>query len=154
GLLPNLSSMDGTDSHLWFGWRGGRPEDLAAFLARLPRAARFVSDFGAWSCSCPPEGEPPADDPAWSILLRNVPRDVFDSDDDWCFATQQEQATVLRTQIEILRRLKYRPTGGFAFSQLADGRGEIGAGVLDRERRPKAAWEAVASACKPVIVTA
>ena len=62
--------------------------------------------------------------------------------------------SVLRQHIETLRRLKYRPTGGFTFSWLADPAPMISARVLDHERRPKLAWAAVVEACRPVIVVA
>ena len=60
--------------------------------------------------------------------------------------------TVLRHHIETLRRLKYRPTGGFCFSWLADPAPMISASVLDHDRAPKLAWQAVIEACRPVIV--
>jgi beta-mannosidase len=82
-----------------------------------------------------------------------VPPDAYPDEASWRAATQQVQADLLRTQIEILRRLKYRPTGGFTFSQLADGRPDLGAGLLDTRRARKTAWDAVAGACAPVLVT-
>ena len=80
---------------------------------------------------------PPADHP------------TFES---WRTATQRNQAMILRHHIETLRRLKYRPTGGFCFSWLADPAPMISASVLDDERRPKLAWQAVVDACRPVVV--
>ncbi len=68
-----------------------------------------------------------------------------------------EQPEVVRTTVEILRRLKYRPTGGFMLHALADAGGGLGAdgfGVLDGLRRPKPGWPALVAACKPVVVTA
>ena len=59
----------------------------------------------------------------------------------WRTATQRNQADLLRHHIETLRRLKYRPTGGFCFSWLADPAPMISASVLDHERRPKLAWQ-------------
>ena len=59
---------------------------------------------------------------------------------------------MLRHHIETLRRLKYRPTGGFCFSWLADPAPMISASVLDHERAPKLAWQAVVDACRPVVV--
>ena len=55
GVLPHLPQLDGTDSHLYFGWYHGDERDLPAFLARWPRLARFVSEFGA-------QAVPPTDD--------------------------------------------------------------------------------------------
>ena len=67
-----------------------------------------------------------------------------------------DQPEVVKTTVEILRRLKYRPTGGFLLHALADvgtGSGD-GFGVLDGLRRPKPGWQALVDACRPVIVTA
>ena len=70
-----------------------------------------------------------------------------------------DQPEVVKTTVEILRRLKYRPTGGFLLHALADGgaggRGDgAGFGVLDGLRRPKPGWQALVDACGSVIVTA
>ena len=74
-----------------------------------------------------------------------------------------DQPEVVKTTIEILRRLKYRPTGGFLLHALADvgagpGRSESAAaggfGVLDSLRRPKPGWQALVNACRPLIVVA
>ena len=73
-----------------------------------------------------------------------------------------DQPEVVKTTIEILRRLKYRPTGGFLLHALADagaGRGSGGPvepgggfGLLDGLRRPKPGWQALVDACRPLIV--
>ena len=70
-----------------------------------------------------------------------------------------DQPDVVKTTIETLRRLKYRPTGGFLLHALADaGAGDVGAGggfgVLDGLRRPKPGWWALVEACRPLIVVA
>ena len=79
-----------------------------------------------------------------------------------------DQPDVVKTTVEILRRLKYRPTGGFLLHALADvgagpgagGRDEPGSdgrsgfGVLDGLRRPKPGWHALVDACRPLVVTA
>ena len=74
--------------------------------------------------------------------------------DSWRRATQAYQATVIRRQVETLRRLKYRPVGGFAQLQLADAQPSVGWSVLDHERKPKAGHQALIDACRPVIVVA
>ena len=61
---------------------------------------------------------------------------------------------MVRHQVEALRRLKYRPTGGFAVQLLADGHPAISWSLLDHERVPKLAWHALREACRPVIATA
>jgi beta-mannosidase len=171
GVVPHLPQLDGTDSHLWFGWRRGEAEDLADYAARLPRMVRFVSEFGSDS--------PPADAsfideqlaayewPSldWAriqnetgyqrdVVERSFPPTEYDSFDKWRDALQYYQAHVLKVQIEALRRLKYRPTGGFCFSSLNDPAPAISSSILDHERRPKVAHATVAAACAPVLVIA
>ncbi len=162
---PHFPSLDGTTSHLWFGWADGRAADLAASTARVPRMARFVTAFGAASVN--PEAAA-LEDHRWPALdwdrvgaetgarvssLHHLvaPRGV-DDPTTWAALTRVAQAEVVKTSIELLRRLKYRPTGGFAQFYLADVSPTGGFGVLDHERRPKPAWQAMVDACRPVIV--
>ena len=74
-----------------------------------------------------------------------------------------DQPEVVKMTIEDLRRLKYRPTGGFLLHALADvgagpGRSESAAaggfGVLDGLRRPKPGWQALVDACRPLVAAA
>ena len=74
---------------------------------------------------------------------RYVPPADFASFDDWRIATQRYQAELIRRHVEVLRRLKYRPTGGFAQFCLADGHPGVTWSVLDHERRPKLGYEAL-----------
>jgi beta-mannosidase len=166
GVLPHLGS-GGTDSHLWFGWYHGDERDLETALRVWPRLARFVSEFGAQAVPetadfMHPERWPDLD---WDELCRRhglqkwvfdrvVPPAEYATFDDWRRATQQYQAELVRRQVEHLRRLKYRPTGGFCHFSFADGRPGVTWSVLDHERVPKPAYEALAAACAPVIVTA
>jgi hypothetical protein len=53
-----------------------------------------------------------------------------------------------------LRRLKYQPTGGFAYALLADAQPAISWSLLDESRQAKSAYHALAEACRPVIVVA
>jgi beta-mannosidase len=167
GVFPHLPQLDGTDSHLYFGWHRGEERDFPAFVARWPRLARFVSEFGA-------QAVPPTDDfldPAswpdldWPSLARHhglqkdsfdryVPPDRFDRYEDWKEATETYQSRVVRYHIETLRRLKYRPAGGFAQFCFADSSPAVSSSVLDHERQPKPAFEALRDACRPVIVVA
>lgn len=171
GVLPHLPQLAGTDSHLWFGWRQGDARDLVKRAKRLPRVVRFVSEFGSDSV---PHHAPFIDerlaegtwpDLDWEAIENSVGyhRDLmeslfdpsdFASFDEWRETTQLYQSHVLKVQIETLRRLKYRPTGGFCFSSLADPAPAISASVLDHERSPKDAWETVRHACTPVVVVA
>ena len=167
GVAPHLPQMDGTDSHLFFGWYHGEARDLDGFAASMPRMVRFVSEFGAQSVPDSAEFMSPERWPAldWHHLAehhglqidpleRHVPPGSYRTFDAWRAATQQYQAELLRHQIETLRRLKYRPTGGFCFLALHDPAPAVSWGVLDHERHPKPAYRAVAEACHPVIVVA
>lgn len=166
GVVPSLPKLDGTDSHLWLGWHRGEIGDLTERARLIPRLVRFVSEFGAQSV--PDSAREFVDSAAWpdldwddlrdhhgletDVMLRRVPPADHHTFGAWRLATQRYQATLLRQQIETLRRLKYRPTGGFCFSWLADPSPMISASVLDHERRPKLAWSAVVDACRPLIV--
>jgi beta-mannosidase len=167
GVLPHLPTLDGTDSHLYFGWYHGNERDLPSFAAKIPRLMRFVSEFGAQAI---PESTEFIDTSEWPVLdwenLENkfgmqrgnfenhCPASAFDSFDDWRVATQVYQADVIRYHIETLRRLKYRPTGGFCMFALNDAMPMVSWSVLDHNRVPKLGYTALAEACRPVIVTA
>jgi beta-mannosidase len=167
GMMPHLPLLDGTDSHLYFGWYHGHERDLPGFAASMPRMVRFVSEFGAQAVPASadfmePETWPDLD---WETLQERhgmqlhafdkfVPPDDYETFDAWRDATQQYQATVLRHHIETMRRLKYHPTGGFCFFMLNDAGPMVSWSVLDHERRPKLAYQAVVDACRPVIVVA
>ena len=167
GVLPHLPTLDGTDSHLYFGWYHGNERDLPSFAAKIPRLMRFVSEFGAQAI---PESTEFIDTSEWPVLdwenLENkfgmqrgnfenhCPASAFDSFDDWRVATQVYQADVIRYHIETLRRLKYRPTGGFCMFSLNDAMPMVSWSVLDHNRVPKLGYTALAEACRPVIVAA
>jgi beta-mannosidase len=166
GVLPHLPQLDGTSSHLWLGWHRGEIDELAQRARTLPRLVRFVSEFGAQSV--PESAAGYVDTSAWpeldwdhlaahhglevDVMRARHPPAEQPSFAAWRNATQRYQADLLRRYIETLRRLKYRPTGGFCFSWLADAMPMISASVLDHDRRPKAAWTAITEACRPVIV--
>jgi len=157
----------GTDAHLYSGWYYGEERDFPRLLARFPRLARFVTEFGAQAVPetadwMEPQRWPDLD---WArlenhhalqlaTLDRFVPRSEHPTFESWRAATQAYQATVLRFHIETLRRLKYRPTGGFCQFCFADGYPAVTWSVLDHERRAKAGYEALRAACAPVIVVA
>ncbi|MCB0971111.1 MAG: hypothetical protein KDA97_06280 [Acidimicrobiales bacterium] len=167
GVLPHPPQLDGTDTHLSFGWRHGDPRDLAGLARTMPRLVRFVSELGAQAVPDTAEFVDPDRWPAldWATLARThgmqvgtfdrrVPPEDHPSFAAWRRASQELQSEVIATQIEALRRLKYRPTGGFAQFLLADGHPAVSWSVLDHERVPKLAHEAMRRACLPVIVTA
>ena len=169
GVLPHPPRFDGTDAHLWFGWHWGDERSFPAFCRALPRMARFVTEFGAQAV---PSGEGAAfmeperwPDLDWERLERThgLQRSAFDryvppadhaTFESWRAATQRYQATLLKHHVETLRRLKYRPAGGFAQFCFADGHPAVSWSVLDEERRPKLGLAALRDACRPVIVVA
>jgi beta-mannosidase len=166
-VWPHLPRLDGTDSHLYFGWYHGDERDLPGFASTIPRLVRFVSEFGAQAVPeradfVEPERWPDLD---WErleghhglqreFLERRVPAADHATFDSWRAATQAYQAQVIRHHVEELRRLKYRPTGGFVQFLLTDAQPAISWSVLDHERVPKAGYEALVEACRPVIVVA
>ncbi len=169
GVWPHLPQLSGTSSHLWVGWRWGRRGDLARLLRWWPRIGRFVAELGAQA--------PPGDgrlldvdgtaaarwpDLDWEALAHrfalerpSVAEQVPPADhpclEAWTEAAQAHQAELVRTHVETLRRLKYRPTGGFAVFALADPAPGATAALLDHERSPKPAWAALAEACAPTL---
>ena len=166
GALPRPGS-GGTDTHLYFGWYYGDERSLPAALRAMPRLARFVSEFGAQAVPddagfCEPERWPDLD---WARLGRShnlqkarferyVPPGDHATFDAWRQATQAYQATVVKHHVETLRRLKYRPTGGFCVFAFGDGHPGVTWALLDHRRVPKAAFSALVEACRPVIVVA
>jgi beta-mannosidase len=159
--------MWGTDSHLYYGWYRGDERDLPAVLARFPVLARFVGEFGSQSVPSSAEFMRPElwPDLDWDhleahhcfqrkVFGQRLPPSAFPTFEAWRKASQDYQATVLRHQIEALRRLKYRPTGGFCAFLLADAQPAVSWSILDHRRIPKAALRSVVDACAPVVVTA
>jgi beta-mannosidase len=166
GVLPHLPLIDGTDSHLYFGWYHGESGELGRLAARLPRLVRFVSELGAQSV---PDSADFIDTSTWPdldwetlatrhglqrwVFDERVPPAEFATFDAWRDATQQYQADLLRQQVETLRRIKYRPTGGFCTFSFNDASPMVSWSVLDHQRRPKAGYGALRDSCAPVIVT-
>ena len=165
GVWPHVGG-DATDSHLYFGWYHGDERDLPGFCRAFPRMARFVSEFGAQALPVSddfvePERWPDLD---WerlgehhalqrSMFARNGldPAD-FPTYDGWKRAGQRHQSTVLKHHIETLRRLKYRPTGGFCQFLLADAHPAVTWSVLGHDRVAKPGYDALVEACRPVIL--
>jgi beta-mannosidase len=169
GVAPHVPQLDGTDSHLWFGWYRGDERDLPVFARQVPRMVRFVTAFGAQAVPsgegagfAAPERWPDLDWDALearhslqkAVLDERVPPDGYATFAGWRDATQRYQATLVRRHVEELRRLKYRPTGGFAQVLFADGHPGITWSVLDHDRRPKLGHAALRDACRPVIAVA
>jgi beta-mannosidase len=167
GVLPHLPQLEGTDSHLYFGWYHGEARDLGPFAARVPRVVRFVSELGAQSV---PVSDEFIDRSTWPdldwdalesrhglqrwVFDERVPPESFDTYEGWRLATQQYQEGLLRLQIETLRRLKYHPTGGFCLFSFNDPMPAVSFSIYDHERVPKLAVRAVRESCVPVLVIA
>ena len=167
GVLPHLPTLDGTDSHFYFGWYHGDVRDVERLAAAVPRVVRFMSEFGAQAV---PDDADYIDASRWPdldwehlalhhglqkwVFDERVPPADFARFEEWRRATQVYQAELLRHHIELLRRLKYRPAGGFCFFALNDPAPVVSWSVLDHERRPKLGYEAIRAACAPVIVVA
>src|SRR3954454_1498376 len=166
GVMPHIPEVGGSDSHLYFGWYHGDERDLPGFAASFPRMVRFVSEFGAQAV---PTTSDFIDSTQWplldwdaleehhglqrAVLERHVQPHPSSTFEQWRAATQRYQARLLRHHIEALRRLKYRPTGGFCMFMLNDATPSISWSVLDHKRVPKLAYQAMTEACQPVIVT-
>jgi beta-mannosidase len=152
---------------LFLGWHRGSTQDLSRLAARFPRLVQFVGGFGAQAV---PESDEFIDHTSWPdldwdvlsdrhgmdlpLFNQRVPPSQFASYQEWRTATQIYQAEVIKTHIETLRTLKYRPTGGFCVYVLNDAMPMISCSLLDHKRVPKLAYTALAEACRPVIVVA
>lgn len=165
-VLPHVPRPFDRDRPLYLGWYRGDERQLPALARAVPNRVRFPTEFGS-------QAVPPIDDfvdpGRWpdldwerlashhhlqlELLDRHVPR-AGRSYEEWREATQRYQADLVRHHVETLRRLKYRPTGGFAQFAFADPHPSISWSVLDHERRPKPAHAALVAACRPVIVVA
>jgi beta-mannosidase len=163
GVPPGVIRA-GTDSHLYLGWYRDELGDLADALRRWPRLGRFVSEFGAQAVPdsagfMEPGRWPHLDWPRLAgrhslqkrIFDRRVPPDEYATFDDWRAATQDYQAALIQLQVEDLRRLKHRPTGGFCHFCFADGAPGVTWSVLDHERVEKAGFAALRDACRSVL---
>jgi beta-mannosidase len=136
-------------------------------MAAWPAAARFVGELGAQAVPftadfMEPQRWPDLD---WERLTRHfcmqktifddlVPPSAYPSFEEWRDATQAYQARLVRSQVETLRRLQFRPTGGFAVFLLNDSQPAVSWSLLDHQRVPKAAYAALRHACAPVLVAA
>ena len=154
GSLPSPSDPGGSDAFLWFGWRIGLAADFADLVRRWPRLAAFPGGIGSQSVTV---ADWPMDAPDWpgsekTSFNHYLPRRAYSDGIAWARATRAYQADLLETHIQILRRLKYRPSGGFCLFAFADNHPDGGFGLLDFDRQPKPAWERVFAACRPVAV--
>lgn len=89
-----------------------------------------------------------------SLLHRYVDPDDHGDLASYVGATQRYQGELLKYHIELLRRSKYAPTGGFALFQFADAYPAVTWSILDADREPKLGYRYVRDACADVIVCA
>ena len=87
-------------------------------------------------------------------LLGRFPPASFASFEAWREATQRAQAQLVRSCVEALRRLRSHPAGGFCVHRLNDTQPAVSCSLLGHDRRPKAAWLALAGACSPLLAVA
>jgi beta-mannosidase len=168
GILPGPLS-GGSDTHLYFGWYHQNERDFPMWLRRLPRLARFLSEFGAQAVPSGPGAaflEPDKwPDLDWerisathalqlSFMERNVQRAKYSTFQEWAESTQRYQAYLVRRHIEELRRIKYHPNGGFAMFSFQDAADHpaVTWSVLGHDGDAKLGFEALRAACAPVIV--
>lgn len=168
GVLPHPPQLDGTDGHWYFGWFQGEIDGLSALASRVPRVVRFVSEFGA---QAPPALESigleglaqrhPAEID-WGdlsdrlglhvdVALDRVPIAGFETFGEWAAALRWYQAEVIKRQIETLRLLKYRPTGGFCQFHLIDATPQISCAAIGHDGLAKPALAALRTACSPLL---
>lgn len=158
---PALAAWGELDLRVRAGWSEGGWERLAELEPAL------VSEFGAQAL---PALDSPAfeglgrrwpvadDDPAWlyagfqpfewSEQGAGLPSD-FESLEEFVEAGQEHQAWLVRFAIDQFRRRKLQPCWGAFVHQFVDPFPGVGFGLLDHERRPKPAFEALRQALAP-----
>ncbi len=156
GTVPGITTSTASDPHLWLGWHAGRHQDLAGLLRKWPRLGRFLGGFGSQSVRIRdwPRDAPSHATAEEEAFDRYIPRSAYGDGASWARATRSYQADLIGSQIETIRRLKYRPSQGFCLMALVDAEPEGGFGLLQTDRSPKPAYRAVTDSCRPVIVVA
>lgn len=161
---PALAASGEQDAHAYAGW------SETSWSALQDLESVMLTEYGA-------QAPPDTDSPAWRSLGTRWP--VGDEDPAWLHAGfqpapwgergaglpskhpsldafveagQRYQAEVVRYGAEQMRRRKFEPCSGVFAYQLVDALPGIGFGLLDSERRPKAAYEALVEAMAPVRV--
>ncbi len=160
GVLASLPLLDRAGSHLYLGWNEGEASDLPRLTKRVPAVARFVGEFGFPTINRSTAERLQSDiegarsslgfDP--DTLLERVPPGQHRDLDTWVSAVSQQQADVVRHTVEHLRRLRYRPCGGFTVFCLNDPTTGWGWGLIDSDGTERPGFSALADACRPVTV--
>ena len=171
GVLPHPPQLDGTDGHHYFGWYQGEARGLEDLAVRVPRMIRFVSEFGAQAM--PDLGtlglahlrDAPIESVDWEdlrdrlglqfdIATTHVPLEGHETLGSWAAATRAHQADVVRQNVETLRRLKYRPNGGFCHFHLSAPDPMVTFALFDAAGVAQPAAEALRHASQPVLPVA
>ncbi len=124
------------DSHLYIGGAHG-----GHYLDVYGRRVRLVTEFG---CEAPPAVETLDEMPLLRDRLAHLREHIA--------GLQAYQAALVRYQVEWYRLTRYAPCGGYIHFMFADPYPQVGCGVLDSARRPKAAYQALKAASQPVHV--
>ena len=159
---PVIPASGERDQHLYHGWYTGSWRD------NRDLAPTFPTEFGVqalpnlespvWA-TVNTEWPVPDDDPSWAhagyqSLFWASPGvglpSQFASLADYVAESQAYQAFYIRYVIDQWRRKKFQPTGGYIHFLFTDGWPAITWSVLDYARLPKAGYQALAAASRPV----
>jgi beta-mannosidase len=159
---PAIAASGETDQHLYHGWYTG------AWTDNRDLHPAFPTEFGV-------QALPNRDSPVWATVNTNWP--VEADDPSWAHAgfqsifwaspgvglpaqyaslaeyvaeSQRYQAFYIRYTIDQWRRQKFNPVGGYIHFLFTDGWPAITWSVLDYYRLPKAGYQALAEASRPV----
>ena len=159
---PAVPASGELDQHLYHGWYTG------AWLDNRDLHPSFPTEFGV-------QALPNRDSPVWATVNTNWP--VEADDPSWAHAgyqsifwaspgvglpsqypslaeyvaeSQRYQAFYIRYTIDQWRRQKFNPVGGYIHFLFTDGWPAITWSVLDYYRLPKAGYQALAAASRPV----
>ena len=124
------------DTHAYIGGAHG-----GHYLDAYGRRTRLVTEFG---CEAPLNLATLDEAPLLADRLAHLREHIAD--------IQAYQAALLKYQVEWYRLTRFDPCGGYIQFMLVDLCPQVGCGVLDARRRPKAAFEALKSASQPVHV--
>jgi beta-mannosidase len=124
------------DTHAYVGGGHG-----GHYLDVYGRQCRLVTEFGA---EAPPAPQTLEETPLLAERLAHLGARTAE--------IQAYQARLIKFQIEWYRITRFAPCGGYIHFMLCDLYPQVGCGVLDAARRPRAAYEALKRASQPVHV--
>ena len=167
GVLPHPPQLDGTDSHLYFGWYWGDERTFPG-VRHWPRLARFVTEFGAQAVPNDALFLDPGGGPISTGSMLIGPPALQKEFIDRVRAAERlrdvrrvetaNAAIPSRRSSNITSRRcaasSTGPRGGFAQFCFADGLPAVTWSVLGHDRSPKLGYEALREACRPLIVVA